>query len=142
MKYILKYMTLLFLGGFLYCLIEILARGHTHWSMFFVGGVCFLVCGGLNELYSWDMPLPKQMLICSMAITIVEFIGGVVLNVILDLGVWDYSKVPFNVMGQICLPFTIIWFFLSLAAIVVDDYLRFWLFGEEKPRYKWRRQHE
>lgn len=37
-----------------------------------------------------------------------------------------------------CLPFTAAWYILSLLAIVLDDHLRYWIFGEEKPRYKWR----
>ena len=37
-----------------------------------------------------------------------------------------------------CLPFTVAWYILSLLAIVLDDHLRYWIFGEEKPRYKWR----
>lgn len=139
MKYIFKYAVLLIIGGILYCLIEVVARGHTHWSMFLVGGICFLICGGLNELYSWDMLLPIQMIMCSVAITAVEFVSGIVLNVILDLNVWNYSNMPLNIMGQICLPFTIIWLFLSLPAIVLDDYLRYWIFNEEKPSYKWRK---
>ena len=44
-----------------------------------------------------------------------------IVNIILQWNVWDYSNVPFNVMGQICLPFSIIWFFLSLPAIVPAD---------------------
>lgn len=139
MKYLFKHMVLLFIGGALYCFIEVATRGRTHWSMFLVGGICFLICGGLNELYSWDMPLPIQMAICSVAITAVEFFSGIVLNVILSLNVWDYSNMPLNIMGQICLPFTIIWLFLSLPAIVLDDYLRYWIFKEEKPRYNWRK---
>ena len=29
-----------------------------------------------------------------------------------------------------------IWFYLSLVAIILDDYLRYWMMGEEKPKYK------
>lgn len=54
------------------------------------------------------------------------------------VGIWDYSNMPFNIIGQICLPFTVAWYILSLLAIVLDDHLRYWIFGEEKPRYKWR----
>ena len=58
------------------------------------------------------------------------------LYVWLELEVWDYSNLPFNFMGQICLPFSFAWTLLSGVAIVVDDYLRYLLFGEEKPHYK------
>lgn len=45
-------------------------------------------------------------------------------------------SMPLNVLGQICLPFTLIWCILSLVAIILDDYIRFWFFNEEKPNYK------
>ena len=44
----------------------------------------------------------KQMLICSIIITAVEFTSGLILNVWLGLGIWDYSNMPFNILGQIC----------------------------------------
>lgn len=82
----------------------------------------------------------KQMLICSIIITAVEFTSGLILNVWLGLGIWDYSNMPFNILGQICLPFTLLWYVLSAPAIILDDYLRYWIFGEEKPHYIWRMQ--
>ena len=83
------------------------------------------------------MKLWKQMLIGACIVTFMEFISGYIINIKLGWQVWDYSNLPFNIMGQICLPFSIIWFFISLVAIVVDDYLRYWLFKEERPHYKW-----
>ena len=77
------------------------------------------------------------MLIGACIVTFMEFISGYIINIKLGWQVWDYSNLPFNIMGQICLPFSIIWFFISLVAIVVDDYLRYWLFKEERPHYKW-----
>lgn len=139
-KNILKYAVLLIIGGAAYCGIEYLYRGRSHWTMFFVGGCCFIFCGLINELFPWDMPIWKQMAICATGITIIEFISGVFINLILGWGVWDYSNMPLNILGQICLPFTLAWFVLSIIAIVLDDWLRYWLFNEEKPRYnfKWR----
>ena len=124
------------IGALLYMVIEILYRGYTHWTMGVVGGICFLLIGLINEYLSWETPLWLQGIIGASIITVLEFISGVVLNIWLDLGIWDYSKIPFNLLGQICLTFTIAWFFLSIAAIILDDYLRYWLFKEEKPRYK------
>ena len=124
------------IGALLYMVIEILYRGYTHWTMGVVGGICFLLIGLINEYLSWETPLWLQGIIGASIITVLEFISGVALNIWLDLGIWDYSKIPFNLLGQICLTFTIAWFFLSIAAIILDDYLRYWLFKEEKPRYK------
>ena len=70
-------------------------------------------------------------------ITIIEFISGIILNLLLNLHVWDYSNMPFNILGQICLPFTILWFFISLLAILLDDWLRYKLFNEQLPQYQW-----
>ncbi|MDE7477569.1 MAG: putative ABC transporter permease, partial [Lachnospiraceae bacterium] len=74
-------------------------------------------------------------------ITTIELLAGLIVNC--NYAIWDYRDMPLNIMGQICLPYTILWFFLSLLAIILDDYLRYWLFGEEKPHYalfKSRRQ--
>ena len=62
--------------------------------------------------------------------------AGVIVNIWLKLGVWDYSGLPLNILGQVCLPFYFAWVGLSVVAIVFDDYLRYWFFGEEKPHYK------
>lgn len=138
MKTLFKYLFLFCIGGGIYCLIELAFRGHTHPSMFAVGGICFIICGCLNEIIPWDMTIQKQMLICAVTITAIEFVAGLILNVWLRLNVWDYSRMPLNIMGQICLPFTVAWYFLSAAGIILDDYLRYWFFSEEKPRYTLR----
>ena len=51
---------------------------------------------------------------------------------------WDYSDMPFNILGQVCLPFSALWVLLSALAIILDDYLRYWLYHEEQPHYRWR----
>lgn len=137
LKNIFKYLVLGIIGGVTYIMIELLYRGYTHWSMFIVSSIAFILIGLINEYISWNMKLWKQMLIGSGIVTVMEFISGCILNIKLGWHIWDYSNVPFNVMGQICLPFSIAWGFISLIAIVADDYLRYWLFGEEKPHYRW-----
>lgn len=115
-------------------LIELMWRGRTHWTMFIVGGICFVLVGLVNEVFTWDMPLIRQQAISTVMITIVELLAGLLINC--NYTIWDYRNAPLNIMGQICLPYTILWFFLSCPAIILDDYLRYWIFGEEKPRYK------
>lgn len=136
MRKLVKPLILVTIGGLIYTLIEILHRGYSHWTMFFVGGLAFYLIGCINEYIEWDMPLCKQMAIGMLIITSLEFLTGFIVNIILKWDVWDYSNVPFNILGQICLPFCILWYFLSLVGIVLDDYIRYWLFGEEKPKYK------
>lgn len=123
-------------GGTAYALLETAWRGHTHWTMFVLGGFLFLILGELNEgLLEWDTPLILQGIIGSAIVTVAELATGMILNVWLGLGVWDYSGMPLNYKGQICLPFSILWIFVSIAAVVLDDWLRYWLFGEERPHY-------
>lgn len=134
-KTLLKHIILFFIGGLIYYLIEILWRGYSHISMIFCGGGCFILIGLVNEIIPWEVKLWKQMLLGSIIVTIVEFFTGCIVNLWLKWNVWDYSNLPFNILGQVCLPFCIAWFFISLLAIVIDDYLRYWLFNEEKPHY-------
>lgn len=136
-KSMIKWLILGSIGGASYCLLEILVRGFTHWSMAVVGGVCFLIIGLLNERTP-NMPLLKQMFYSMIVVTLVELFAGLVINVWLQLDVWDYSERLWNIWGQICLKNSIYWFFLSVVAVVLDDYIRFWLFGEKIPKYKWK----
>ena len=131
-----KLIFLFLLGGCAYGLIEILFRGYTHWTMILLGGACFLLIGMINEVIPWEMPLISQMFISMCIVTAAEFIFGVILNIVLKMGIWDYSEMPYNVCGQICLLFSIAWFFSSVVAIIVDDLLRWLLFGERKPTYR------
>ncbi|HCX63437.1 MAG TPA: hypothetical protein DHU59_13505 [Clostridiales bacterium] len=136
MRQISKNMFLFTVGGLLYYLIEVVWRGYSHISMFALGGICFVLIGLINEYLSWETPLWKQMLIAAVIVTGMELIAGLILNVWLQLNIWDYSNLPFNLWGQISLQYSVIWFLLSLPAIILDDLLRWQLFGEEKPHYK------
>lgn len=123
-------------GGAAYCGVELLWRHWTHWTMGIVGGLCFVLIGLINEALPWDTSVLAQMVIAAGAVTAAELAAGVIINLWLGLGVWDYSQVPYNLWGQICLLYANLWFFLALPAIVADDWLRYWWFGRERPRYK------
>ena len=130
-----KHSVLFLVGGIMYMLIEIVWRSHTHWTMGITGGICFILIGLLNEFYTYKMSLINQMLISSIIITVIEFIVGCIVNIWLKWNIWDYSSAPFNVLGQVCLPYMFLWFLLSAVAIIVDDWLRYFWFNEERPRY-------
>lgn len=136
----LKLLTLFTVGGTIYYLIEwvyktLISHGNCHWSMWLLGGLCFILIGEMNENIPWEEPLFVQGIKGSLIVTSLELLFGIVLNLKLHLDIWDYSHLPFNFLGQICLPFSILWFFMSLVAIVLDDYLRWKWFNEEKPHY-------
>lgn len=104
------------LGASVYPILEILARGYSHVSMSVAGGLSFVSIYLISTRLS-AQPLWVQALLCALAITAVEFLVGVVVNLWLGLGVWDYSRMPFSILGQVCLPFTFLWFFLSFPAL-------------------------
>lgn len=135
-KQLSKHLILFLIGGMAYVGIELLWRGYSHWTMFILGGLCFICCGLLNEIIPWEMVLSKQMLIGAVIVTLLEFLTGMIVNVKLGWNVWDYSNLPLNICGQICPIFFIAWYYVSGLAIILDDYLRYWLFHEEKPHYK------
>lgn len=135
-KYLIKYIVLFLIGGVLFNLVEFLWRGYSFFEMTVVGGLCFVLIGGINELFPWDMALTSQMLLSAAAITVVELGAGLIFNVWLGLGLWDYSDQCYQFMGQICLLYFNLWFLLSAIGILLDDFIRWKFFGEEKPRYK------
>ena len=109
LKAILKHAVLALCGGCVYFLIEMAWRGHSHWTMAVLGGVCFVLIGDINEFIPWNMPLVLQGAIGSGTVTLLELVSGIILNLWLGLGIWDYSNMPFNFLGQICLPFSLLW---------------------------------
>lgn len=140
-----KYLKCLFLygiGGLLYIALELAWRGHSHWTMFFLGGLCFVLIGAVNEVIPWCMPLWEQTLIGVLIVTGSEFLTGCVVNLWLGWDVWDYSGLPGNILGQVCVQYVLLWVPAALAAVVLDDWLRFWIFKEERPHYYFWRHHK
>ena len=109
--------------GISYYLLEILWRGYSHWTMIIVGGLCGLLIGLINEITP-KMNTVLQMLLGSVIVTIIEFVTGYIINIKLDLNIWDYSNLKFNILGQVSLLFSILWFFLSYIVIKLDDCIR------------------
>lgn len=140
MKLFFKYLLLFIIFGGIYFIIETIFKGHlTHYSMFLLSGIIGIIIGSLNEYFPYEMSFWLQCLIGAIVATVLEGISGLILNVWLGLGVWDYSNVPFAILyNQISLPFSIAWYVLSGLCIVLDDYIRYWFFRETKPHYNFR----
>lgn len=116
-------LTVFGIGAIGYGLIEILWRGKTHWSMLLAGGISFL---GLSKISSKHKKLnlfKKSVIGCGF-ITAVELIFGLIFNILLKRKIWDYSKMPFNICGQICPLFSFFWFALSFIFIPLTDKLK------------------
>lgn len=130
------YIIMFFTGGFLYCIIEILARGYSHISMLLAGGTCFLLAGVIENLLGNSASLISQMFLCSIMITVVELLFGLIVNRQMHLNVWDYSGQQYNFQGQICLLYSNLWFLLSCPLILLHDFMEFLLLGIPFPSYR------
>ena len=99
-------------GGCIYYGIEVLFRGFSHISMFMLGGLCMQFFTWQGRLTEWQDALPRQITRCTI------FVG--------EYGIyhWNYRKQMVSpgslglfgyaiaVMGQICLPFALIFLFM------------------------------
>ncbi len=111
------------IGAFGYGLIEILWRGYTHPSMLTLGGICFVLFSKIGEKFKNTGALLKAV-IGSGIVTALELVFGVVFNIILKKNVWDYSKIPFNFKGQICLLYSFFWGVLSCIFIPIATIIK------------------
>lgn len=108
------------IGGICYAVIELLWRGRTHWSMMIAGGISFLGLSKISKRLK-NSCLFIKALAGSAFITAVEFIFGLLFNIILKRKVWDYSHLPFNLCGQICALYSFFWLILSFISIPISD---------------------
>ena len=109
-------------GAIGYGILELLWRGRTHWSMLVAGGLSFLGLGKVSK-NTKNSSLLKIAILGSAVITSIELIFGIIFNIFLKKNVWDYSKLPFNLGGQVCARYSILWgllsiFIVPLAAII------------------------
>lgn len=73
-----------------------------------------------------------------LMVTIMELIiGTIFLDTNLLPVMWDYSNLPLNFKGIICIPFMALWMILSFMAILVADSINYYVFDEKPaPYYK------
>lgn len=109
----------MFFGGITYGLIEIIWRGKTHWSMLLTGGFCFTVLNAIYKKRTY-MSLLKKCLLGGAVITLCEFLCGIVVNIKLKFNVWDYSNRKFNIKGQICPLYSVLWMLLCMPISAIS----------------------
>ena len=99
-------------GGTCYMTLELLWRGWSHGSMFLAGGTCFLLLGELSRM---RLPVAVKAVLGAGVITGVELLTGLVVN--RDYRVWDYRSMPLSYQGQVCLPYSLLWIPVGVAAM-------------------------
>lgn len=128
-------------GGAVYFLLEVAYKtitGHPErisWTMLILATLLCIPVEQVGAELSWNLSLLIQALICALLVTITEFFAGCILNLYLGLDIWDYSNLPLNLLGQICVPFLIVWFFLCIIFIPIFDFMRYSISGGTKPHY-------
>lgn len=103
---ILRNAVLFSIGGGCYTALELAWRRRSHVSMFCLGGACFLAIGQFDRRHPRLHPAAK-MAAGSAICTAGELATGLVLN--RDYKIWDYRDLPANFLGQVCLPFSLLW---------------------------------
>lgn len=104
----------LLIGGLGYPALEILYRGRTHWTMGLTGAAALLLLRRVHTRHQ-DRPLLIQALRGGAYITALEYAVGRRFN--RKHHIWDYRHMPWNLHGQICLPFSLAW--CGLSAVVL-----------------------
>lgn len=116
-----KHAIIYLIGAIGYPIIELLYNGRTHWTMSIAGGICFLIVYIINTKFS-------NILLCcplsAIAITLIEFDIGMIVNYYFNLDVWDYSIYHYNIMGQVCLLYSFFWLLLSIPMYFMCSFLR------------------
>lgn len=130
---------ILFTVGFcLYITMEVLFRGYSFPLMGVCAGLVVVLLDKINDYISWDIDILVQSILGMLMVTIMELIiGTIFLDTNLLPVMWDYSNLPLNFRGIICIPFMALWMILSFIAILVADSINYYVFNEEPaPYYK------
>lgn len=116
-------MIIFMVGAAGYSLLEVIWRGYTHWTMAITGGICFIAIWKIAvNLPQWSMM--QKCLLGAAVITAIECIVGYIVNIRLHMNVWDYSAMPFNLAGQVCLTYSVLWFLLCIPLMYFGQYLQ------------------
>lgn len=52
-----------------------------------------------------------------LAATVVEYVLHFIYQEILGVSIWNYSNLPYNINGRVCLMFTVFWSILSMGLV-------------------------
>ncbi|MBE6573796.1 MAG: hypothetical protein E7652_05320 [Ruminococcaceae bacterium] len=113
MKKLKRSLAVFIIGAAGYTLIEILWRGYSHISMAVAGGICFSLLYFVQRYLK--IPFFLKCILGTLVISVIELAAGVILNIFLRLNVWDYSHEYMNILGQVCLKYSLLWLLLCIS---------------------------
>lgn len=135
MKKVYKTLFLFMLGFMTYITIEVCWRGYSYPLMGMCGGIAIVLLDKINDRISWDVDILLQGAAGSLLITFFEFIIGSISLAGWLPKMWDYSNMPLNYKGIVCLPFSCVWILLSIFAVILADSINYYVFNEEEVPY-------
>lgn len=115
--------TLFTVGALGYTLLEMLWRGHSHWSMAIAGGISLVTLFKVFEKLR-NAPVYFKSIVGGGIITAIEFVFGAIFNLWLGMRIWDYSEVGGNILGQICPVYTILWCIVCIPVSFAEKHMR------------------
>ncbi len=118
MKRLAEYALIFSAGALGYSFIELLWRGRTHWTMVLTGGLCLTVIYFINANFS-HRKLWERCVLGAIAVSIIEFNVGCIINIMLGWNVWDYSNIQYNILGQVCPLYSFFWFLLNIPVALL-----------------------
>ncbi len=91
---------------------------------FLIGPVCPIYGCGVLLVYFLLRPLLDNTLVLFLGSTVLtsalEFLVGLLAERIFHQRLWDYSRMPLNLKGYICLPFSLVW---GVACVLIFRFL-------------------
>ncbi|ASA26246.1 hypothetical protein B9T62_08445 [Paenibacillus donghaensis] len=99
--------------------------------MYGLAPVLLLACKDLG----W--PLPLLLVLALLVPSAVEYASGWLLKTLFRKQWWDYSAMPYQLQGHICLRFSLYWWGLSAACLFGLQPLAGWLYRLVQPVWNW-----
>lgn len=126
------YYSLLFLiGAFGYGFIELLWRGYTHPTMALAGGISICAISLIQRKFK-ALKFIYRCILSGLFITTIEFVFGLIFNLYFNLGIWDYSTIPINFLGQVSFLFFVIWCILAAPILIFTEFMRDYVYCIDK----------
>lgn len=108
--------------------------GQSSLWMFLVGGCLGMLLGKINEIKSFQkLSHLVTVLLGATAITLIELLSGLILNIVCGFGIWNYTLNPLNFLGQIDIIHSTCWIILTPFVFWIDDIIKFYMINTPKP---------
>lgn len=123
-------------SGVIYTSIELLFRGRTYWSMFFLAFIVGILLSIINdEILEFDDYYEKQVLLGTFICIVFEGLFGILFNQ--DYHIWDYRGLWGSFFyNQLNFIFCGAWMLITAFGIPLLDFVQYKLKIAPKPYYR------